>query len=88
MIKNERPKRIPLTPSLSPSDGERFHELEYANRALEPTPYPSKEGSGARWIVPLLGGVRGGWVGGRFMGRVAEGRVRGFVRDHSFCRSV
>ena len=35
---------------------------------LEPTPSPSQEGSGASWIVPLLGGVRGGWVGGGIMG--------------------
>jgi len=52
--------------------GERFHEPKLSNSAPEPTPSPSKEGSAARWIVPLLGGVRGGWVGGRFMGR-AEG---------------
>jgi len=48
---------------------ERFHGPEYANRAPEPTPSPSQEGSSARWLVPLLGGVRGRWAGGRFMGR-------------------
>jgi len=44
---------------------------------LNPPLAPSKEGSSARWIVPLLGGVRGGWVGGRFMGRAG---VRASVR--------
>ena len=32
------------------------------HRDHEPTPNPSKEGSRAVWPVPLLGGVRGGFV--------------------------
>src|SRR5439155_20325023 len=36
---------------------------------LKPTPNPSQEGSRTAWAVPLLGGVRGGFVGRRFMGR-------------------
>src|SRR5207249_3078022 len=34
---------------------------------LEPTPNPSQEGSRTAWPVPLLGGVRGGFVARRFM---------------------
>src|SRR6059036_1150586 len=37
--------------------------------AREPTPSPSQEGSNTGWPVPLLGGVRGGLVGSRFMGK-------------------
>src|SRR5207244_12406290 len=37
--------------------------------ALEPTPSTSQEGSNTGWPVPLLGGVRGGLIGTRFMGR-------------------
>src|SRR5439155_8479955 len=36
---------------------------------LEPTPNPSQEGSRTAWPVPLLGGVRGGFVARRFMER-------------------
>ncbi|MBI3849272.1 MAG: HupE/UreJ family protein [Verrucomicrobia bacterium] len=44
-----------------------FRETDYANRTPEPTPRPSQEGSTAPGIDPLLGGVRGGPVGGRFI---------------------
>ena len=40
-----------------------------AHCAPEPTPSPSQEGSNTGWPVPLLGGVRGGFVGARFMAR-------------------
>jgi len=33
----------------------------------EPTPSPSQEGSGISWPVPLLGGVRGGFICARFL---------------------
>ena len=39
-----------------------------AHCAPDPTPSPSQEGSNTGWPVPLLGGVRGGWLAGRFMG--------------------
>ncbi len=44
------------------------HGRTSAIRDDEPTPRPSKEGSGSQWIVPLLGGVRGGLAGRRIMG--------------------
>jgi len=34
----------------------------------EPTPNPSQEGSSTASPVPLLGGVRGGFVADRFIG--------------------
>ena len=40
-----------------------------AHFAAEPTPSPSQEGSNPGWPVPLLAGVRGEFVGARFMGR-------------------
>src|SRR5437899_4319131 len=45
-----------------------------AHSAPEPTPSPSQEGSNTGWPVTVLGGVRGGLVAGRFMGRVFEAR--------------
>ena len=47
---------------------ERIPRILCAHCALEPTPSPSQEGNNTT-LVPLLGGVRGGLVGARFMGR-------------------
>src|SRR5437773_9277561 len=47
----------------------RLPRMFCAHCAPEPTPSPSQEGSTTGWPVPLLGGVRGGLVAGRFMGR-------------------
>src|SRR6266511_3406972 len=51
--------------------GERIPRNPVAPCAPEPTPSPSKEGSDARRTVPLLGGVRGGLAGERFMVRAS-----------------
>src|SRR6266581_1795944 len=48
---------------------ERLPRILCAHSAPEPTPSPSQEGSKTGWPVALLGGVRGGLVGARFMGR-------------------
>ncbi len=52
-----------------PTSGERVPRVLCAHCAPEPTPSPSQEGSNTGWPVPLLGGVRGGLVGARFMGK-------------------
>src|SRR5438094_7565887 len=63
-------RSFPLTRTLSLGAlGERPPLRFCAPCAPEPTPGPSQEGSNTGWPVPLLGGVRGGLVGARFMGR-------------------
>src|SRR5437879_783093 len=53
----------------------RLPRMFCAHCAPEPTPSPSQEGSNIDWPVPLLGGVRGGLVGARFMDRRALERL-------------
>src|SRR6266508_6771988 len=85
MVGRVRPRlsQNPAVFFLSPrgTSGERHEERIprsfFAPWDPEPTPSPSKEGSDARQTVPLLGGVRGGLAGGRFMGK---GGVRGATK--------
>ena len=51
--------------------GERSLRTFCAYCAPEPTPSPSQEGSNTGGPVPLLGGVRGGWVGAWFADKLA-----------------
>ncbi len=46
---------------------ECLHDFDAVHWDHEPTPSPSKEGSRPARPVPLLGGVRGGFVAERFM---------------------
>src|SRR5438876_488941 len=62
---------------------EKFPRMLCAHCGPEPTPSPSQEGSSTDWPVPLLGGVRGGLVGARFMGRGALNRLRSLLRSVS-----
>src|SRR5437016_12889454 len=62
--------RLLLTPSLSPSALRHIESPLLSFRmywALGPTPSPSQEGSPVCWPVPLLGGVRGGLIGDKFV---------------------
>src|SRR5437867_3130339 len=68
---------------------EKFPRMLCAHCGPEPTPSPSQEGSSTGWPVPLLGGVRVGWVAGRFMGREKTRRRKGsfrFVVYPAHCR--
>ena len=47
------------------------HPARELQRAEEPTPGPSKEGS-SESAIPLLGGARGGFRLSRFMGKPAS----------------
>src|SRR5881628_1117743 len=73
---------FPLTLTLS--RGERLPRMLCAHCAPEPTPGPSQEGSYTGWPIPLLGGVRGGLVRLRFMGRERRFGFRGFSFLSSF----
>src|SRR6266496_4389967 len=55
-----------LSPAQSGGEGE-VHLMGSMHSDLEPTPNPSQEGNWPRRPAPLLGGVRGGFVGDRFM---------------------
>src|SRR5437773_6808354 len=62
----------------------RLPRMFCAHRAPEPTLSPSQEGSNTGWPVPLLGGVRGGLVGARFMGREKMAPRRGELGPRFF----